>query len=153
VWDTLATLDEQNDQLAQRLQDLDELVEHASHQEELVEEIRHWNATNVNWLDELRDFSLRFPPSRDAMVLRMSLNPGRTGGGLIDLQGVVRDPSVVLQMEHNVRDEFHEVRSNRVQERVQEKSHAWYFETSVVVAKRDQSQYMSHRSEAEVAQN
>ena len=82
------------------------------------------------------------------MVLRMTASPARGGGGAVELDGVVRDPAIVVRMESDVRDAFHDVRSRRLQERGREKSLAWHFETSIHVAPRGKEQYVSHLPEA-----
>ena len=143
VWHTLAEADATNRQLALRLSELKTSAKQAAEQKELIDSIRGWQDRSVNWLDELRDLSLRFPPTRDALVLRMTLTSARGGGGAIELEGLVRDPLIVARMERDIRDEFHEVRSRRVQERVQEKAFSWLFETSMSVARRSQSQYQN----------
>jgi len=101
----------------------------------------------VVWLDELRDLSLRFPPARDAVVLRMSMTFSQSGGA-IDLEGLVRDPKIVVNMEGQVRDEYRKVVSKRVQERKLERDYTWLFETSISVAPRDgvrdEGRYVAH---------
>ena len=144
VWDQLATVDAKNHELSDELGELKDLMKQAAKKEQLVQAIREWQATDVNWLDELRDFSLRFPSSRDAIILNMTMSPARTGGGAIQFAGLVRDPSIVVRMESNIRDKFHEIRSKRVQERQREKDYTWRFETSMSAARRDKSQYVSH---------
>jgi hypothetical protein len=110
--------------------------------------IEEWLMADVVWLDELRDLSLRFPKPRDAVILRMTLSGKPTGGGAIELEGLVRDPSIVGQMESNLRDDYHEVRTKRVQESVQGANHTWKFDSSLVVGSRDKSKYQSHLSPA-----
>jgi hypothetical protein len=106
-----------------------------------IEAIAAWKDRDVNWLEELRDLSSRFPGPRDAVVLRMSMRPSQGAGGLIDLQGLVRDPTVVVNLETQVRDEFRTVRSRRVQQRTQENDYTWLYETSVSVSPRRPDQY------------
>lgn len=149
AWDTLSAVDAENQALSRQLKELNALMKRAGDHSKLAAAVRDWEAGDVNWLDELRDLSIRFPTGRDMIVLRTSMTSDqRGGGGDIELQGVVREPSVVLHMESNVRDKFHEVRSRRVQERIRDKSYAWHFESSMSVAKRDKSQYTSHLPQA-----
>ncbi len=144
TWSTFAEVNAENRLLAVRLKELDDLSKRAAQQQATAAAVREWNAGDVVWLDELRDLSLRFPKARDAVVLQMSFSHARAGGGTIDLQGVVRDPAIVGRMERNLRDEFHEVRSKGVKERVQDKGYSWHFESSVSVAHREKNQYESH---------
>ena len=91
--------------------------------------ISKWEAGGVNWLDELETFSARFPPPRDAMVLRMALSSSR--GGTISFNGLARDPAVVTRMELDLRDDTHDIQTPRVQERKQENGYTWQFETKL----------------------
>ena len=82
------------------------------------------------------------------VVLRMMVSAAHGGGGDLEIQGLVRDPSIVFRMESNVRDKFHhEVRSKREQERIREKIYSWHFETSMSVSRREKTQYVSHLSD------
>ena len=60
----------------------------------------------------------------------------------MEMEGLVRHPQIIERMETNLRDEFHEVRSKRVQESVQGKNYTWQFESSLSVAKRDRDAYI-----------
>lgn len=141
VWGQLANVDEINEGLSRKAQELQELVKQASKKETVVKAIQEWQLTEVNWLDELHDMSLRLPTSRDAVLLKMTLAPGRSGGGLISFYGLVRDPAIILSMENNVRDEFHDIRSKQVREQQTEKDYTWRFETSISILKRSKERY------------
>ena len=147
VLDQIADADAKNDILRQELSDLKKLVKKAQEKEAVVEAVEQWQASDVNWLDELRDISLKFPSSRDAIVLRMTLARARGAGGAVNFSGLVRDPLVVVRMENNIRDKYHEIRSKRVQERQQDKDYTWRFETAMTVAKRPKDEYLSHLQE------
>lgn len=141
VWGNLAEVSADNARLEARLRDLNETARKAVKQKERIEAIAAWRNRDVNWLEELRDLSVRFPGPRDAVVLRMSMRPAQGAGGLIDLQGLVRDPNVVVNLESQVRDGFRSVRSRRVQQRTQDNDYTWAYETSVSVAPRRPEQY------------
>lgn len=111
---------------------------------QVVNSLRAWHAAELNWLDELRDLSIRFPSGSDMVVLQMALSPGRAGGGAISFSGMARDPKIVVRMESNIRDRYHDIRSKRVQERGPQGSLAWSFETSLSVAPRSKSTYVAH---------
>ncbi|MFV1966761.1 MAG: type IV pilus biogenesis protein PilM [Pirellulaceae bacterium] len=143
VWDELHGLEAHNDTLEAEFRDLKELVKKATGHRRVAESIQQWEARNVNWLDELQGFCERFPSSRDALVLHMSLTPSRSGGGEIDLNGLVRGPEIVLRMENAIRDDFHTVQRKRVQERVQEKAYTWHFDSSVTVSPRSKKEYLA----------
>ena len=141
VWGSLAEVNADNQRLSVRLRDLNDTARKAVKQKERIEAVAAWKNRDVNWLEELRDLSARFPGARDAVVLRMSMRPAQGAGGLIDLQGLVRDPKVVVNLERQVRDDFRAVRSRRVQQRTQENDYTWLYETSISVTPRGPDQY------------
>lgn len=152
VWSSLAEVNADNERLAARLRDLNDTARKAAKVKVRIEAIAAWKNRDVNWLEELRDLSSRFPGPRDAVVLRMSMRPSQGAGGLIDLQGLVRDPKVVVNLERQVRDDFRTVRSRRVQQRTQEDDYTWLYETSVSVAPRRPDQYAVLVADAENAE-
>jgi Tfp pilus assembly PilM family ATPase len=141
VWTTLAEISETNRQLGQRLRELRDTARKATNQKRRLEAIGGWQDRDVNWLDELRDLSERFPGPRDALVLRMTLRHASSASGAIDLQGLLRDPKIVVNMERQVRDAFRRVQSRRVQQRPGEEDYSWFFETAISVAPRARDQY------------
>jgi Tfp pilus assembly PilM family ATPase len=79
--------------------------------------VERWQATDVNWLDELHNFALRirpqplaakdFPVANDAVITQLTLQrpPGQTAvGGKMDIQAVAKSPAAVAALEHRLRD-------------------------------------------------
>ena len=145
TWSKLSEINRENQDLKEQLRLLNETAKKAAGQNKMINAIAEWQRRDVIWLDELRDLSLRFPSSRDVVVLRMSMSTSsQSGRGTIDLQGLVRDPRIVFSIEGNVRDDFRHVSGKRTQQRASEKDYTWLFETSMAVARRRPSQYVSH---------
>jgi len=144
VWEKFATLDAERQTLATRTKQLEQLVKKAAKQQLVVNAVRDWKSSDVVLLDELRDLSLRLPKARDMVVLKFSKAPSRSGWCNFNLQGLVRDPNVISRMERNLRDQFHEIRSPRLQGLRQDKDYMWRFESSVTVVARAKSQYLSY---------
>jgi Tfp pilus assembly PilM family ATPase len=144
VWSTFAEVDAENETLTAELDRLDDKFKLAGKQQKIIQAIRDWGESDVNWLDELRDLSLRLPGGRDAVLLRMNMSHSRTSGGTIEMTGVVRDPLIVSRIENSLRDKFHQIANKHVQERMQDKSYSWHFESSLVVAPREKRNYISH---------
>jgi len=142
AWGEVSDADSEVRRLSEELEDRKDLLKQTAGKRQLVEAIRAWERGEVNWLDEIRDLSVRFPPARDLILQRMTMTAERSGGGGIEFSGMARDPMVVTRLEQNVRDEFHEVRSRRIQERGQGKGYPWVFETSMSVAGRDKESYV-----------
>jgi hypothetical protein len=144
VWSTLSAVDAENQSLTDELDRLDDEFKLASKRHKVVQAIRDWGESDVNWLDELRDLSLRLPSARDVVLLRMGMSHSRNVGGNIEMTGVVRDPAIVSRIENSVRDKDHQISSRHVQERDQDKSYAWHFEAQLVVTPRTSKGYVSH---------
>lgn len=141
AWSKFSAADEVNDRLAAESKKLDDLVKRAEAKRAAVDEIGLWADGDIVWLDELRDLSLRFPSARDAVLLRLTMARSTTKGGTVEMQGLVRDPSIVGRMESNLRDAHHEVRSKRVQATIQERSYTWQFDSSLAVTRRAKEEY------------
>jgi Tfp pilus assembly PilM family ATPase len=144
VWSDFSAADEQIADLTAELDRLSSQFKQAGQKQKAITAIQTWSQSDVNWLDELRDLSLRFPSGRDAVVLRMGLSHSRESGGTIDLVGIVRDPIVVSRIESNLRDEHHQISSRHMQERLQEDNYSWHFESTIGVTPREPKHYVSH---------
>jgi hypothetical protein len=134
AYSEMGSVAEANADLERQLKEVDAEFKKLDKTRQLATAMEEWEGGSVNWLDELKDLSVRFPPSRDAVVLRMSMSPSRGGGGVVTLQGQARNPAVVETMGQSIRDGSHEIQTPRVQERLQEKSYTWQFETSIFVS-------------------
>jgi hypothetical protein len=144
VWLTVSEIEQSNREKYVQYKQMDATMEKIAEQNEVLETIAAWKRREINWLDELRDLSIRFPGPRDAVVLRMNMRASGNTGGLVDLQGLVRDPKILAEMEHQVRDDQRRVRSRRIQERSVDQDYTWMFETSMAVSRRDKTDYVRH---------
>jgi hypothetical protein len=144
VWLTVSEIEQSNREMYMQYKQMDATMEKIAEQNEVLETIAAWKRREINWLDELRDLSIRFPGPRDAVVLRMNMRASGDTGGLVDLQGLVRDPKILAEMEHQVRDDQRRVRSRRIQERSVDQDYTWMFETSMAVSRRDKTDYVRH---------
>jgi hypothetical protein len=144
VWSKFAAADTEIETLEAQLDELDDQFKRAGQRQKVIAAIDDWSTADVNWLDELRDLSLRFPSGRDAVVERLALSQGRGEGATIDMVGIVRDPVVVSHFENQLRDEHHQISSRHMQQRLEENDYTWHFESSIVVAPRAAGQYLSH---------
>ena len=149
VWDEqsaeLKKLDATVTALTQKYKEREQLASQAAAQIQMASALRAWHSTEINWLDEMRDMSVRFPSGRDMVVLRMNLSPGRGGrGGAVTFSGLARDPKILVGMEKEMRDTFHDISSKRLMERGPGGDLAWSFETSMTVAPRTAATYLAH---------
>jgi hypothetical protein len=68
----------------------------------VLRQARNWDGQNVVWLDELKELSLVLPDERDLVVTQMSfsiLENNARFSGLIQMNGMVREPSVLLKLQ------------------------------------------------------
>ena len=141
VYDKRKTATEELDSLRGQLAQIEKMADKVEGKQRIVSAISAWQVDDVNWLDELRDLSLRFPGPADAVIERMTISPAAGGGNLVSLQVRVRDPVVVSMMEANLRDEHHSIRSKRVSELTNEEDFGWQFDASILVSPRPPDAY------------
>ncbi len=133
IYDEVAQERERVGELRARLQELTDQAEQLAGTAGTVDGINAFVAGSVVWLDELRDLSTRFPPPGDAYVLDFAASPDRQGGATIRLRGRVRDPSIIADLDRNLRDAGREVLSrNFAEEAVSEEvEFPWQFESLI----------------------
>ena len=126
--------------LSGQLKKAEGLLDATNKQKAIVNAVARWQADDVNWLDELRDLSVRFPGTGDAVVQRLSAATAGDGG-VVDLQVHVRDPSVMTELENKFRDRFHQVRVKGATQRSEEDAFGWQSDVTVYVRQRAKEQY------------
>ncbi len=137
LWVYLRGYDARIAALQDEAQDLDQQVQIARKLEDDVREIDRFVVGDVNWLDEMYLLSERLPPSEDALVASASFNSIPTGGGQILLEGFVREPSVIRDMENDLRDERRKVTGSGSQLDERRTELPWQFRETIVVAPPD----------------
>ena len=98
-----------------------------------VEVIDAFAAGDVNWLDQLHELSQEFPSAADAVVDSATFSGLTEGGGQIYLEGYVRDPAVIEQMESRLRDDQHQVTGSGTQFDERQPELRWQFKEKIVV--------------------
>ncbi len=71
----------------------------------VLNEAHKFDTQGANWLDELRELSVALPTEKDLVVTQMAFavaNDRRFTGSL-QLSGMVRDPSVLMTLQNNLR--------------------------------------------------
>ena len=140
-WRQYSEVAEENAALAAELQQLEQAAKKAAQQGRLVRAVAEWANSEIVWLDELADLSLRLPSARHLVLSRFTASCG-TKGGNIFLQGYVRDPRILQQMEYSIRDPYRRIQTPRIFEREMGGETAWSFESSVVVQRRQPGEYL-----------
>jgi hypothetical protein len=149
VWRDLSKAWRFNDELSQKLKQLDKRFSDSAKTRRLVAAVRGWRASDIDWLDELREFAERFPPAQDALALRMQMS-ATPNGGVIVFQGLVRDPSLIVRLEYALRDACHIVQCRRIQTGSRpEEDFSHLFDATISVVQRTVEQYRNPASSAE----
>jgi hypothetical protein len=143
-WGQYSEVAKENAALAAELQQLEQAAKKAAQQGRLVRAVAEWANSEIIWLDELADLSLRLPSARHLVLSRFTASSG-TKVGNIFLQGFVRDPRILQQMEYNVRDPYRRIQTPRIFEREMGGETAWSFESAVVVLRRQPGEYLISR--------
>jgi len=141
VWDIRAQGNEEISDLRRSVKQVSSQLDRLARKQAVVSAIQRWEGDSINWLDELYDVTRRFPTGNDAMVRRLTIGPGRAGTGVVDMAVQVHSPEVVTQLGDQLRDPFHEVRSQRVSEQKSSTAYPWQFDTRVTLRRRDVTQY------------
>ncbi len=138
----LKELDEQNQALIQRINQLNQTIRKVQRKRVLYLAVAGWQRTGVNWLDELRDLASRLPPERQVVFRSISVGPARGGLSLIKIQGTSRTAKAVTELEGLLRDRFHRVRTPKLEERRRKDTSYWEFEMHVYTVRREPAQYL-----------
>ena len=102
VWFGLSDLDRQITATRSEIDEIQSENQTQTAARDQAAEIEKWLATDVTWLDKLHLLSDRFPASRDAMVTKLIFRQHQSAGGVIDLEGVVRDWDVMNVIESKI---------------------------------------------------
>ncbi|MGE0375061.1 MAG: hypothetical protein AB7I48_01450 [Planctomycetaceae bacterium] len=144
-----AEIDEHNAALIVRRNELKGLVKEVQPKLQLAKALEAWENSRISWLDELRDLTLRMPPSSDLTVQRFSASPSRGTEATITFSGESRSPDVVAQMEQSLRDDHHRPKTPGVRERLTQERPVWTFQTTMTVSARSADEYTAHREPQE----
>lgn len=141
-WSRYSEIAQENAALEAELRELTEAANKAARQQRLIRAVADWVGSEIVWLDELADLSLKLPAARHLVVTRLTASSGTRAGGSIFVQGFVRDPRILQHMEYSIRDKFRRVETPRIFERHIGGEITWSFESSVVVSPREPGEYL-----------
>lgn len=98
----------------------------------IVDAVQQWERNQVDWLNEFQRISSRLPAAEKAVVQRLTMTGGGDAG-VLSMSLKVRDPAVLAETETGLRDDHHQVSSQRVSQADNGAAYACQFETTVVV--------------------
>lgn len=132
IWQRLSALDAEIAQLNQDLKAYEPVVKSSAEVEKAVAEVKKWSVSDITWLDELREMSEKFPASQDVMLTHVRF--GHHGeGGLMTIEGLVKDASTIDLLQNRLRDERHIVELKETTQDNDIKQYGWQFKSEVVV--------------------
>ena len=99
----------------------------------VLDVVQRWEQSEIDWLEEMRRLSDRFPPADQAVVQRISMAPSSGSRGIISMSVRVQDPAIIAQLEQDLRDESHQVSSQRISQSDSNQEFSTQFETSLIV--------------------
>jgi len=132
----LADVKQLRDDLAFEKAELEKAQQVAAKFQEKADEtrvVRQWLGNQVDWLDQLKLLSERFPQGQDAHLRRLRAVAGEVGGG-IDLSVEVKSPELVATLENRLREAGFTVSSQQVSEQGAGSEYPWQFEARLSFA-------------------
>ncbi len=108
-WYLRYSLKAENDRLVIESKELDEDVKAAAVALASVDSLQQWEATDVVWLDELRELSEDFPAAKDAMLQQLTARAEARLGGKMKLVGLAANASAVGRVATSLHDATHKV--------------------------------------------
>lgn len=131
--------------LKARLRELDELVKETRSKRNLAKVLAAWEKSRLNWLDELRDITIRTPSSPE-LVLQQFSGAASGSGYTVSFRGISQSPDVIRKMEEQLRDSWHAPKTPGIREIKDGKKSLWSFQTTMPLKSRSKDKYTSHRT-------
>ena len=144
IWwalDTVAEIRDANEGRRTELSKLEKQYDQLISRVAVVDQVDAWHSDDINWLDELRELSQRFPERSSVQVKSMTLSSSAASPGIISMSLQAKNESVITQMEHTIRDQYHQVRTNQFSQSDSDQELPWQFGATVLVEPRQREQF------------
>ena len=139
TWWALGRLDDEIAALKTHSDELDKPVKQAADAEKATADIDAWAASDLIWLDELRQLAERLPPAQDLMLTDLRIGLQRDGGGQMQMEGVVRAPDVIDAVGQSVRDERHRIEIHSTHQDGKQERYGWRFKSDIAVDREEEA--------------
>lgn len=133
VWSQFDDIDQENQRLTERLQELNELIRDTEAKRALVTAMSTWEKNRISWPDELLDLTQRIPARPGITLQQFSAAAAGPGISVVTFSGVGRPPELIAQMERNLRDERHDIRIPGIREQVVGKELQGTFQATLTI--------------------
>jgi len=104
-----------------------------------------WDGSRMNWLDELRDLTIRMPSSPELTVRQFAATPAGKGY-TVTFQGTSKTPEAHRAMEVGIQDKYHTTRTPSFSQIGSGKNAQWNFRTTLQIRRRPRKEYKAHQS-------
>ncbi|GHT36830.1 hypothetical protein FACS189427_09040 [Planctomycetales bacterium] len=106
----------------------------------VLRQTQYWDSQNVAWLDELRALSVSLPAEQDLVISQMTFTAGSSNpkiAGTIQLNGLVRDPSVLWTFQRSINSGgFYQMRNPQISRNPAGGGYPYLFQTVITKIKR-----------------
>jgi len=109
---------------------LTEEIDRASKAKAAVDEVEKWVATDLVWLDEIRELSEKFRPAKEATLTKLTIS-ATTLGGRMDIEGLAAAAGTIDDVEAALRDESHRVVGTGSGDKSGSNYYSWWFKSSL----------------------
>lgn len=133
VWSQFDEIDQENQRLAERLQELNELVRDTEPKRALVTALTAWEKNRFSWPDELLDLTGRIPARPGITVQQLSVAAAGPGTSVATFSGIGKPPELIAQMERSLRDERHDIRIPGIREQLVGKELQGSFQATLTI--------------------
>jgi hypothetical protein len=138
----LAQLEEANAALGRTLKQSQKTCDQLKSGMAVIDQVEDWSSDDINWLEELRELSQRFPERSRVQVKSMTLSSGSGSDGVISMNLRARDETVISQLEQAIRDEFHQVRTHQLNQSESDEEFPWQFGATILLQRRDREEFI-----------
>ena len=104
----------------------------------VLRQTQYWDAQGVVWLDELRELSVVLPAEQNLVVTGITFTTGPINNdsrisGMIQLSGMVRDPSVLMTLQRDLQAKgIYQMRYPAPSPNPAGGGYPWLFRTSIM---------------------
>lgn len=137
----LSQFKEANDTLRLELTQLQRTFDQLKSRMDVIDQVAEWQRDDINWLEELRELSQRFPDRSRVQVKSMTLSSGTGSDGVISMNLRARDETVISRLEQSIRDAFHQVRTHQLNQSESDEEFPWQFGATILLQRREREEF------------
>jgi Tfp pilus assembly PilM family ATPase len=142
-YDEVSQLRNKTQELKKQLTQTQKKVDDMTERTAVVDYFQEWQRDDINWLEELRELSSRFPQRAETQVKTMTLSVGSNRRGVISMNLRAKNDQVISRLEQTIRDSFHQIRTNQLSQNSADTEYPWQFGASILVTRRTRDELVA----------